>query len=116
MQWRVCELNDSNIDDDAALHHVITPFGGVEAYFDAGGVGVRLKGARHGVAHIKDIMSQVTGEHGRTISVRSCEPMDFVRYCQPEWSGIKIMPPFHIALELHKEEMAATQSTEPPTD
>jgi hypothetical protein len=90
------------IDDD--VYRVLTPFGGVEVYFDEDSSGMRLEGAQHGIAHIKDVLSQVVGEDGRMLSVDSCDPLEFVRYGQPEWSGIKIMPPFDIVLELHRHE------------
>lgn len=98
-------------DDDVYL--VITPFGGVKAYFDEDSTGVRLEGAPDGIAHIEDVLRRVSGEDGRTLSVDSCEPLEFVRYCQPDWSAVKIMPPFEIALELQREEMELQSQTEP---
>lgn len=98
--------------NDNTLHYVITPFGGVKAYFDADGSGMRLEGAPDGISHIKDVLNQVVGEDGRMLSVGSCEPMEFVRYCQPDWSGIKIMPPFDIALALYREESSEAELPE----
>lgn len=91
-------MADTDYKDDDDVYRLFTPFGGVEAYFDTDASGVRLEGSDDAVAHMKDVMAQVTGSDGRMLSVTSCSPDDFYRFCQPEWSGIKIMAPFAVEL------------------
>lgn len=98
------------LDDDAYL--VITPFGAVQAFFDEDAMGVRLVGASDAVAHIKDVLQQVTGSDGRMLSVDSCTPDDFYRFCQPDWSGIKIDPPLDVAILYFLERQ---KNEQPPT-
>lgn len=92
------------LDPDAYL--VITPFGGVEAHFDSDASGIRLKGAPDGIAHLKDVLAKVTGADGHMLSITACSPDDFYRFCQPDWSGIKIMPPFDVAAAYAAEQQA----------
>lgn len=82
--------------DDAYL--VITPFGAVQAFFDEDSAGVRLVGAHDAVAHVKDVLAQVTGSDGYLLSHDSCSPDDFYRFGQPDWSGVKIDPPLDVAM------------------
>lgn len=90
--------------DDAYM--VITPFGGVQVFFDEDASGMRLIGESDAIAHIKDVLQQVTGSDGRMLSVDSCTPDDFYRFCQPDWSGIKIDPPLDVALAYYLEKQA----------
>lgn len=95
-------MADIDYKDDDEVYRILTPFGGIEAYFDTEESGVRLEGSADAIAHMKDVMSQVTGTDGRILSVTACSPDDLYRFCQPEWSGIKIMPPFAVALSEHR--------------
>lgn len=91
-----------DLADDAYM--VITPFGGVQAFFDEGSSGIRLVGSADAVAHVKDVLSQVTGADGYMLSAECCSPNDFYRFAQPDWSGIKIDPPTDVALALYLED------------
>lgn len=91
-----------DIADDAYM--VITPFGGVQAFFDEDSSGVRLVGDADAVAHVKDVLSQVIGSDGYVLSAECCSPNDFYRFAQPDWSGVKIDPPTDVALALYLED------------
>lgn len=91
----------TELGDDAYL--VITPFGAVQACFDEDSSGMRLTGHDDAIAHIKHVLPQITGSHGYALSVDCCSPDDFYRFCQPDWSGIKIDPPLAVALAFFLE-------------
>ena len=90
--------------DDPNAWHILTPFGGVIAFFDEDSSGVRMKGARHGIAHIKDVLATMTGADGRMLSAKSCEPVDFYYGFDVEKTGIRVMPPLDVSLSFLQEE------------
>lgn len=77
----------------------VTPFGTVDAVFEADGTGVLLNGPADAVAHIKHVMATACDHRGMTITTDSVEPATYFDFCQPEGSGIVIMEPAELALD-----------------
>lgn len=74
------------------VYVALTPFGIVEADFPEEG-GVVWSGPAEAIEHIRDVMGRCTNGRGITMTDTNLEPADFENFCQPAWSGIKIVPP-----------------------
>lgn len=83
--------------DTSDTYLTITPFGIVDAVFEADATGVILNGPGDAVAHIKRVMNLACDSRGMSMSVDNIEPSDYFHFCQPQGSGIVIIQPAEVS-------------------
>lgn len=82
----------------ASTYVTLTPYGRVDAVF-ADEHGVSLRGPSDAVAHILRTMDGVTGSGGLSLTVDSVDEHDYLHFCQPEGSRVRILPPASATLD-----------------
>lgn len=107
------------MNEDFDVYRTLTPFGTVDALFGEA-PGVTLQGPDDAVEHVKRVMRQSCDSQGMTMTVDGVEPRDYFYFCQPEGSGIMIIPPADVrfndqqpsaaVLDGVREDVAALQS------
>lgn len=80
------------------LYVTMTPYGRVNALFDAAGAGVRLEGPDDAVAAVRRAIAAAVGPNGIALSPETVEPAEYFDFCQPKGSGILIHEPADVAL------------------
>jgi hypothetical protein len=91
-----------------SIYQVLTPFGAFEAIFGEEDTPVEYRGNEPAIQFFKNylIVNQLSGEHGHLLNPDRLEPDELYGFCQPEGSGISVMPPFDDLLA-YAEEAAA---------
>jgi hypothetical protein len=91
-----------------SIYQVLTPFGAFEAIFGEEDTPVEYRGNEPAIQFFKDylIVNQLSGEHGNLLNPDRMEPDELYGFCQPEGSGISVMPPFDDLLAYAEEDAA----------
>ena len=85
-------------------YQVITPAGGFDAIYDDESP-VEYQGDDLAISFFKNWVevSQISGEHGHLLDSNNIQPFELYGFCQPEGSGIIVLPPFDELLEIESE-------------
>lgn len=107
-------MNDDTDLIEPDVYVTLTPFGRVNALFDAAGAGVRLEGPDDAVASVDRVIRAATNAIGMSMSPETVEPADYFNFCQPKGSGIMILEPVDVALAptVPLEDLDEAQATE----
>jgi hypothetical protein len=89
------------------IYSVFTPAGKFEAVFGEEYTPVEYRGDDAAIQFFKDFieLNMISGEHGHRISYNTLEPDELYGFCQPNGSGITVIPPFDDMLANAREEI-----------
>ncbi|SEN73817.1 DUF2958 domain-containing protein [Nitrosomonas marina] len=84
-----------------SIYRVITPAGVFDAIYDDEESPVKYQGSEIAISLFKSWIeiNQVSGEHGHLLDSNNLQPFDLYGFCQPEGSGIIVLPPFDDLIE-----------------
>ncbi|MCA9422205.1 MAG: DUF2958 domain-containing protein [Nitrospira sp.] len=88
-----------------SIYHVITHAGAFDAIYDDEESPVKYQGSEIAISLFKSWVeiNQISGEHGHLLDSNNIQPFELYGFCQPEGSGIIVLPPFDDLMEYEAE-------------
>ncbi|SFL24002.1 Protein of unknown function [Nitrosomonas aestuarii] len=103
---------------NAETYQIITPAGAFSAVFDDKESPVKYQGDELAIAFFKNWVdiNQINGEHGHLLDSNDVQPFELYGFCQPEGSGIIVLPPFDDLMDFEAENKINEQDTKESDD
>jgi hypothetical protein len=98
-----------------SIYQVLTPAGVFQAVFGEEDTPVEYRGNETAIQFFKNwlALNQISGEHGILLNDNNLEPDQLYGFCQPDGSGITVLPPLDDLLMYAQQE--AMEQDEKPT-
>ncbi|MGZ8220082.1 MAG: hypothetical protein ACXWT0_00390 [Methylobacter sp.] len=96
-----------------SIYQVLTPAGVFQSVFGEEDTPVEYRGDEAAIQFFKNwlALNQISGEHGIMLSESNLEPDELYGFCQPDGSGITVIPPFDDLL-MYEQQEAIEQAEE----